>query len=74
MNLTKLNTLLLVVLIILLTWSLFLMPRRQFPGRFQALPSPDGPDVAMDTATGRLCYAIELPRPANDIPTCSKLR
>jgi hypothetical protein len=74
MNLTKLNTLLLVVLIILLVWGFFFPSQRRFPGRFQALPSPDGPDVAMDTVTGRLCYTIGIPRPANDLPTCSELR
>jgi hypothetical protein len=73
MNLTRLNTLLLVGVIALLIWGLFLSQRR-FPGRFQALPSPDGPDVAMDTLTGRLCYALKEARPANDLPDCSDLR
>jgi hypothetical protein len=74
MNITKLNTILLVGAVALLIWGLFLGPQRRLPGRFQALPSPDGPDTAMDTMTGRLCYAIKVPRPANDLPNCSDLR
>jgi hypothetical protein len=74
MNLTRFNTLLLVGVIALLIWGLFLGPQRRFPGRFQALPGPDGPDVAMDTVTGRLCYAIRDVRAANDLPNCSDLR
>jgi hypothetical protein len=74
MNLTRLNTFRLVGVLVLLIWGLFFGPQRRFPGRFQALPSPDGPDVAMDTVTGRLCYAIKVPRPVNDLPNCSDLR
>jgi hypothetical protein len=74
MNLTRLNTLLLVGAIVLFIWGLFLRPQRRFSGRFQALPTPEGPDVALDTATGRLCYTYKVSNAAPDIPTCSELR
>jgi hypothetical protein len=48
MNLTRPNTLLLVGIIILLVWGLFFGPQPRPSGRFQVLPSPDGPHVVMD--------------------------
>lgn len=68
-NLSKLNTVLLVVVIVLLLWNSFWKPQPQTSGRFQRL---DTPRMALDTKTGRLCATVGPV--SENLPLCSDLK
>ena len=66
-NLSKFNTALLIVIIVLLVWGLFW--KSPSTGRFQPVGSPR---MALDTKAGRLCATVG---PTNEnLPLCSDLK
>jgi hypothetical protein len=70
-NFSKLNTVLLVVVVVLLLWNLFWKPQVQLSGRFQAVIASAG--AALDTKTGQLCRTAGPPD-KDKIPLCSELK
>ncbi len=66
---SKLNTALLVAVIVLLVWGLFWKPPSS--GRFQRVN--DNPRMALDTNTGQLCWTLDQPDKGK-IPLCSELK
>jgi hypothetical protein len=71
-NLSKFNTALLVVVIVLLLWNLFWKPQSQSNGRFQGF-APDSM-LALDTKTGQLCRTAGSPAPRPVPPLCFELK
>jgi hypothetical protein len=61
----KLNTVLLVVVILLLVWNLWKQP----VGRFQG--GNEVGELALDTKTGQLCFTMDR---SGKIPLCTKLK
>lgn len=70
-NLSKLNTVLLVVVIVLLLWNLFWKPQSQSSGRFQGVG--ESAAAALDTKTGQLCRTFGQPIKGVP-PLCSELK
>jgi hypothetical protein len=71
-NLSKFNTALLVVVIVLLLCNLFWKPQPQSNGRFQAVG--ETANAALDTKTGQLCRTAGAPQKAPVPPLCSELK
>ena len=70
-NSSKLNTVLLVVVIVLLLWDLLSKPQSQPIGRFQKLD--DAATAVLDTKTGQICRTFG--QPMKDVPPlCSELK
>jgi hypothetical protein len=69
-NLSKFNTLLLVVVLVLLLWNVFWRPQRN--GRFHGVG--DNALTALDTKTGQLCRTVGLPAKTPVPPLCSELK
>jgi hypothetical protein len=70
-NLSKLNTVLLVVVIVLLLWNLLWKPQPQLSRRFQGVG--ESATAALDTKTGQLCRTFSQ-RIKDVPPLCSELK
>ncbi len=70
-NLSKLNTALSIIILVLLLWVSFWKPQSQSSARFQRVN--ENPRMALDTRTGQLCWTIDQPDKGK-IPVCSELK